>query len=94
MGERGSSQHPCQCGLLGRAEAASLIGQQPPARPLIGWLGHHVEAPDKVLSPLLSMPHSTLQDLASSQCASLSHNNNKDREQSDKQNLNHSDENK
>ena len=69
----------CQGGLLGRtASLCPLIGQLPPLWPLIGCLvTHHVEAPG--LGSLSTSLNATLpaRDLACSQCASLSHNNNK-----------------
>ena len=79
MGERGSSQHPCQCGLLGRTEPLCCDWSAASIFPCDCPCTHHVEAPG--LGSLSTSLNATLgsQDLASSQCASLSHNN-KDRD--------------
>ena len=69
-GERGSSQ----CGLLGRTESL-LCDWSAASIPASDWLAIHVLW--RLLGSLSTSLNATLQDLASSQCASLSRNNNK-----------------
>ena len=58
VGERGSSQHPCQCGLLGRTEPLRCDWSAAPIL-VCDWLARLTmwRLLDSVLSELLSMPH-------------------------------------